>query len=576
MPSLCQRYNMALDPSPDDSWLQDHVISPPHSLVPHLLGTNTHLCGSLASQVKDTFSPVQQDITLLDARIARLSAALNKLKEKRGKLQNYLDQHQALLSPARRVPPEIWGEIFQYCLSPNHFVRELKCDRPSTEEEEGEDMFSSCISEDGMTDEDCRAPWVFTRISRDLRVAAMSCPRLWTRVSVCVDDHAVLDRRKLWPLAHFLRLSGDLPLSVTLFGRSYDMSAFEMWTKSPAAQVLAATCQRWERLHLSHVPCPTRNGFYTALRNRLHALKVLEMHLTPELPRMKPLACDVFVNVPKLHTLRVAGAFPYDALQLPMQQIATCYMHSDLHFPRLIQSCSGLAELTLTVPPFGIRTEPFSSLKSDYLRTLRLDLYTSDHILIDQIMRSLDLPSLSTLHLECQQLPDAATTHFFKKNSSITHLTFRVQEWAENSFLHSLRSLTSLEQLCIYTWPGSFKNMESILNNLARRRRTPEHFSPLLPNLQTIELVSHVADFPVDPFVRLIRSRWALGRRGGEVDDWVVSQLRSAILYLHGGVDPADHLAATLSKLSDVKDGGLDVRAYLKGLLTPGFGRRIF
>ncbi|KAK2462705.1 hypothetical protein APHAL10511_005223 [Amanita phalloides] len=546
----------------------------PDSPVPHLLRTNAPLPEHLGAQVKATFTLVQADIAELDVRISRLSVVLDRLVQERGQLYEYLDQHRALFSPARRVPPEIWGEIFQHCLPSDAAVEDLRCTRAIIE-----DRFSSASSDAaGVVDdgEERRAPWVFTRVSRALRLAALSCPKLWTRVSVCVDDHAVLDRRKLWPLAQVLRLSGTLPLSVTLFGRSYDPNAFEVWTHSPAAQRLAATCHRWEKLQLSHVPCPTVNGFFSALRNRLDTLEVLEMHFTSELPRTKPLACDVFANTPRLRALTVTGAaFPYDALHLPMRQLASCSMHSVLYFSRLVQSCPDLVHLNLTLPPPGVRVESFGVLRCERVRSLRLDLHTSDHVLTDQLLKSLVLPLLTTLHLECHHLPDDGVAKFFKKNNTITHLTFRVDKWSEESLLRSLRSLPLLEHLCVSIWPGSMKDTERLLNNLARRGRSVEPLCPMLPRLQEIELVCRAADFPVETFVRLVRARWAFGRRGNETEGGVlVAPLKSVNVFLHGS-DVADHVSATLSKLKDLKAAGLDIRAYAKGLLMPGFGRRI-
>lgn len=249
-------------------------------------------------------------------------------------------------------------------------------------------------------------------------------------------------------------------------------------------------------------------------------------------------------------------------------------MHGVLYFPRLIQSCPVLVDLNLTLPPAGVRIEHFNLLRSERVRTLRLDLHTADHLLTDQLLRSLDLPLLSTLYLECHHLPDEGALRFFKRNSTIKHLTFRVDKWSEDSLVQSLQSLSSLEHLCVSIWPGSMKGTELLLNNLARRR-SPELSRPILPRLQAIELVSCEADFPVETFIRLVRARWAFGRRLNEVEGGLLAvPLKSVNVFLHGS-DVADHVSATLSKLKDLKDAGLDIRAYAKGLLMRGPGRRI-
>jgi len=95
-------------------------------------------------------------------------------------------------------------------------------------------------------------------------------------------------------------------------------------------------------------------------------------------------------------------------------------MHGVLYFPRLIQSCPDLVDLNLTLPPAGVRVGPFTLLRSERVRTLRLDLHTADHLLTDQVLRALDLPLLSTLYLECNHLPDEGALKFFKKNSTIS------------------------------------------------------------------------------------------------------------------------------------------------------------
>ncbi|KAJ7138073.1 hypothetical protein C8R44DRAFT_661191, partial [Mycena epipterygia] len=80
------------------------------------------------------------------------------LEEERDSLLNHLVDNAAVISPLRRMPPELLGEIFSWTL-------------PSIDE--GETM--------NLTD----SPWVLTHISSRWRAVAHSTPSLWSLILVC-------------------------------------------------------------------------------------------------------------------------------------------------------------------------------------------------------------------------------------------------------------------------------------------------------------------------------------------------------------------------------------------------------
>ncbi|KAF8993026.1 hypothetical protein BDQ17DRAFT_1253321, partial [Cyathus striatus] len=85
----------------------------PPSPVPDLLMTNSVPSPSQGQEVRRAITAAKVDISRLDEEIARVSKVLSELEAERQSLQTYVDEHQALLTPARRLFPEILSEIFR-------------------------------------------------------------------------------------------------------------------------------------------------------------------------------------------------------------------------------------------------------------------------------------------------------------------------------------------------------------------------------------------------------------------------------------------------------------------------------
>ncbi|KAJ7483451.1 hypothetical protein FB451DRAFT_1170051 [Mycena latifolia] len=103
----------------------------------------------------------------LDDEIARLRNQLKELEEEHAVLSSYHAQNRAILSPLRRMPPEVLGQIFSWTL-------------PSARTRIGRDLESS--------------PWILTHISSRWRAISLSTPSLW---SLVVTDYAASSRYPL-------------------------------------------------------------------------------------------------------------------------------------------------------------------------------------------------------------------------------------------------------------------------------------------------------------------------------------------------------------------------------------------
>ncbi|KAJ7260360.1 hypothetical protein B0H12DRAFT_959143, partial [Mycena haematopus] len=88
-------------------------------------------------------------LACLDAEISRLKDQLTQLEEERAALAKYHTQNTTILSPLRRMPSEVLGEIFSWTLP-----------------------LRSALD---ITD----SPWVLTHVSRRWRAIAVSKSSLW-------------------------------------------------------------------------------------------------------------------------------------------------------------------------------------------------------------------------------------------------------------------------------------------------------------------------------------------------------------------------------------------------------------
>jgi hypothetical protein len=83
----------------------------PSSPFERIMCTNRALLGSETERVREIALETENDLTQLEDQIALLH-------RERDKLRRYVESHKVLLSPIRRLPPEILSEIFLACLTP--------------------------------------------------------------------------------------------------------------------------------------------------------------------------------------------------------------------------------------------------------------------------------------------------------------------------------------------------------------------------------------------------------------------------------------------------------------------------
>ncbi|THU98838.1 hypothetical protein K435DRAFT_752538, partial [Dendrothele bispora CBS 962.96] len=85
---------------------------PCYSLRQDILRSTWTPSESDASQIEREIANSSSDIAKYDAEIETLEGVLEELRRRKSEIQRYSDERRNLLSPIRKLPNEILGEIF--------------------------------------------------------------------------------------------------------------------------------------------------------------------------------------------------------------------------------------------------------------------------------------------------------------------------------------------------------------------------------------------------------------------------------------------------------------------------------
>ncbi|KAJ7669664.1 hypothetical protein B0H17DRAFT_989717, partial [Mycena rosella] len=216
---------------------------------------------------------------------ARLEALIRDLSDQREKTLAYIDAHQALISPARRLPRDIVQEIFLACL-PSHRNTVMS----ATE-----------------------APLILARICSAWRTIALSTPALWASLHLPLEY--IFDHSLHAPVTKWLGRSGRCPLSLSIIG-SQNLDQWEDCDPGGVDAVvdeLVRSSDRWDRVELSF---DSEEGLLRLAQ--VYAPKLVAVKIrcdVSEILRMKLLTTPSLREV----SLLIARAFDRFIPQLPLR-----------------------------------------------------------------------------------------------------------------------------------------------------------------------------------------------------------------------------------------------------------------
>ncbi|KAJ6492550.1 hypothetical protein C8R47DRAFT_1121027 [Mycena vitilis] len=429
---------------------------------------------------RDIISCGQARMDQLDAQIDSLQSTLTKLTRTRGATAEYVRQHRAVISPLRRMPPELLCEIFALA------------------------WFSE---EDEDTTNTARVPWYLGHICRSWRDAAVSYPPLWCSISTSSEG--------ICPLAMMetqLARSGNALLRV--FWRRVE------FVDPRCLGLVVAQCGRWHSLCLD---CTVANrvsdedagnsdgdtegedssmlDWLSPTAGHLAHLERLEL-VAPNLDLVIP---EVFSPASALRKVILTGrnfGTPSPSVSIPWAQL-THYRGSYTmaqHMEILKAAAPTLVECALGVE--WIFAHPPEVVTFPHLRRLCVQSYT--------VLGHFTAPLLETLSSVGGACSITLLAFIRCSSCPLTKLAVTGCDFVDR-LVPLLRELTALTCLLIGTLLSNDVTQANLFNALA----LPE----VCPNLASFSFgynpsIFHmsISDFAADPFFAMANSRLEPGR----------------------------------------------------------------
>ena len=282
--------------------------------------------------------------------------------------------YSAILSPIRRVPPEIWAEIFQYELA---------------------DMF------------------VFSAVCQMWRHAALSSPRLWNIVMIDLEDtfHNDLKGPELDFITTWIGRSKTVPISVCLF---YEVNKFRKEKEAVKILSVIPAKERWKNLHvgprclkpLFHPKSVSQNQWdmlqeLSIVSNTIFYDPIHDPHSTSKCP----VSLLALYSLRKL-TVKIPDCVSTDYLIAPWAQLV--YLHMDGTCSRLQDYLGILGECTNLEEGLIYIQDVYHPSTASSLPTERIGLHKLRSFLVSgsdnvsTILKYFRLPALENLYLSAR------------------------------------------------------------------------------------------------------------------------------------------------------------------------------
>ena len=401
---------------------------------------------------RDMLSSVKKDI-------ATLQAMLGDLQAKRDSLQQYVDDHAAILSRVC-LHPELWVEIF-------HLAYPVVNTNVKT------------------------GIWQLGRVCSYWRSVLRSSPSLWSTID--------LEWKSVVPVAEeILSLSGNSPLRITLSPFFDDNEE-----KSVLFGTILAASHRWYAIALNIL------YFQHSLLNQLNQLK-------GRIPMLTAVICGNGIPLGWLEgapSLRKLFTGDIESMALPtlpwsqLRELDCGYLTMDQEY-QILRQCVNLETYTLVSREL---TGPVpSDLCMSKLRTL-VFIYSGSRTTFPNI---LTVPSLDEVTIHCFNPLTEHSLLSFSNLLSRSHCfptKLKIDTALKGSGVLRILSLVSLQNLT--TLHVSCPDTLQLISTLTLHTET-EDSAILLPRLEHLDLRPYRVDLDdLTPVIDMVRSRWHLHER---------------------------------------------------------------
>ncbi|KAK1227778.1 hypothetical protein PQX77_009204 [Marasmius sp. AFHP31] len=398
-----------------------------------------------------------------ETELRNLEEEISRLQARHNEVNRFIHRHRTLLSPFRRLPRDLWGDIFVQCLPD---------ERPP----------ARSIAE---------APLLLTYVCRLWRDIALHTPRLWSALHVYI-SHSVFPTRnedlvsRTEGVERWLSRSGSLPLTISLASSDNVLSweGYSGWispTEEQSFNDLRASFTEMILRRSSRLKCLTLNGVPTGL----HAL--LERQEHGVFPLLEEVTLDPIPNLtipypfvtilqrsPGLQALRanvfyIGDLYQFKTVSHPINLTTlTLSITNPIDGHSLIDTLSSmfplLVELSITYKGLTLPggTTNISTPKK-WLHLRRFDLIgqvSCSYSKIRHLFRSIYAPSLTHLRIETttnsESQPssdsDGLLFHDMVTLSSCNLVDLGVSVDFGSGFVTTLSQLECLTSLSVVVW----------------------------------------------------------------------------------------------------------------------------
>ncbi|KAK7471128.1 hypothetical protein VKT23_002542 [Stygiomarasmius scandens] len=342
-----------------------------------------------ASQIQSQITGIGQDIDQCVAKMTSLRTELDKLQDRKSKLEQLANNCRALLSPIRRLPLEILAEILvQYCADkPSLVVRNSAAPVGGTRRARYQST----------------GPLLPSHVCKLWHDVALS-PGLWSNLDLNLSFGAginnliclYLSRSHLAPLTlriSALKRNGLLRISILPQTRQSFNTIF-------------CEAYRWKRVSLHLHPRLLCEIALTVEHKKFSVTNLKDLEISRAGGYIKPDSSfwNLFRSVPSLNTLSLVHFDP--SLPLPFAQLKSVTIVDDIpgdpDLSQLFVACPAMQELNLSLATYdavGSQSSPvFPNITHHNLRSMSLRLQWSGPA--SNLISSVVVPNLRCLVLK--------------------------------------------------------------------------------------------------------------------------------------------------------------------------------
>ncbi|KAJ7654611.1 hypothetical protein DFH06DRAFT_1202886 [Mycena polygramma] len=455
---------------------ENFAAVPPGSRYHTLLHSNEPPEGSDFALIHSVISETEEHLACLDQDVARLRKTLKQLKEARVSLSSYRKRNMAILSPLRRMPAEVLGEIFSWTL-------------PAV----GEEL------RDRMKLDVGASPWVLTHINSRWRAVALSNPSVWSLIMITYsEEYAAASAYPLSLIEAQLQRSQTQMLKVHFYG-SHDA---DFGPQIQMFDLLSKHSWRWEELSLGITVDLVPS--LPALRDRMPSLRRLWIQWNEkELTRVDSI--DGFQTAPCLLDAGVFSEYRFIPCALPVHQLTRYELDCSWQTHRaILKQATNLVEARIEID-FDDEPWPDSDQHIELPHLRRL--YVSDA----EVFAYLKIPVLEELSLWVG--PDTSDlvhlNSFVDRSACALRYLCLTGVLDAHSTIHMLRRLSQLTELAIIiTEIEASSQVNALISTLTLDDtlmvETPQLRS-MFVGCVDLEVEDYI-DFQL--FLEMLKSRW--------------------------------------------------------------------